>query len=274
MKISNPEFKLPETFQSMPEAEKYAFVKEQIAKTPAPQSEDPFINSYMKAKEAGLSQQDFLQQQNLSNTVKNMGSKEFLINDLMRENGKTAENPGGWDESDVISHVEGLDMVTLDLKAKERKEKILTDLDTQTEQYKVKVAEQIKTQAEAANSGPIIETVNKLFSNMATVKDIGGIPHTPKDQADFRQMFTDAVSINPETGYSRTRELFNNDEVLYKSLYLYSKVAAGDNTLRNFLSNYKEEYKQSVLDKTGLAPRQQGGELHTIAVPSAGDHYV
>lgn len=269
MKASNPEYNLPEGFDSMPEADRYNLIKENFSK---PQSEDPFVSSYMKAKEQGYSSDDFINQQTLGKSVKNMGSREFLVNDLKRENGKSEANPNGWEDNDIISHVDGLNKVDLDIKANERKQSILNTLDAETAQHKEALRAQVKKQAETANAGPIVKTVDTLFSKMAKMKDIGGIPHNPDDQAKFKQMFTDAVSINPDTGYSRTRELFSNDEVLYKALYLYSKVAEGDSSLRTFLSGFKEEYKQDILDKTGLAPRKVEGAFQNIELPKSGDY--
>ena len=161
-----------------------------------------------------------------------------------------------------------MNKVDLQLKSKERREKILESMEADSASYQETVRQKVREQAEARNSGQLVTAVNELFSKMSGTKDIGGIPHTPDDQANFKQMFTDAVSINPETGYSRTRELFNNDEVLYKALYLYNKVEV-DGSLRNWLSGFKEDYKQDILDKTGIAPRQQKGSFQNVEIPGA-----
>ena len=262
----------PPTPETAPPTPPVAETPETPETPPEPQSQDPFIAAYQKAKEQGMSHQEFIQQQNVAETIKTMPSREFLIQDLLRENGKTEANPNGWDQSKVEEFVDGMNEVQRDLAAKERKGNVMELLNQESEQYQTKVKEKVRTEAEKVNSTTIKTTVEELFSKMAPTKDIGGIPHTPEDQAAFKQMFADAVSINPETGYSRTRELFSNDEVLYKALYLYNKVE-GDNSLRGFLSNFKEEYKQEVLDKTRIAPREEGGSFINVAVPGD-DAYV
>ena len=268
----NKEFALPENYSGMNDTEKYNYIKETIVKsTPTPQSEDSFVNSYLKAKEQGISQKDFIRQQNITETVKNMSDSDFLVEDLLRENGKTESNPNGWDRGTVEEYVNGMNDVDKFQRAKERKDKMMQGLDQQSEQHQTELRAKIKEQADTANSTTIVKTVDELFSKMADTKDIGGIPHTPKEQADFKQIFTDAVSINPETGYSRTRELFSDDEVLYKTLFLYNKIQEGDNSLRGFLSNFKEEYKQEILDKTRIAPRKEGGKYQQVAIPEPSD---
>ena len=267
----NKEFALPEKYSEMSDTEKYNFVKDTIVKSSSPQSEDPFVNSYLKAKEQGVTPQDFIRQQNITETVRNMSDLDFLVEDLLRENGKTEKNPNGWERGTVEEYVNGMNEVDRFQRAKERKDKMMQGLDQQSEQHQTELRAKIREQAETANSTTITKTVDELFSKMATTKDIGGIPHTPQEQAAFKQMFTDAVSINPETGYSRTRELFSDDEVLYKTLFLYSKIQEGDNSLRGFLSNFKEEYKQEILDKTRLAPRKEGGKYQQVNVPEPDD---
>lgn len=272
VKQSNNEFSLPDNYQTMNDTERYNFMKDTIIKsTPITQSEDPFINSYQKAKENGVSPQDFIRQQNISETVKNMSDDQFLVEDLLRENGKSEANPGGWDRSTVEEYVNNMNEVDRFQRAKERKDSLMTNLDQESEKYRDDVRVKVREQAEKANTTTIVKTVDDLFSKMANSKDIGGIPHTPEEQAEFKQIFTDAVSINPETGYSRTRELFSDDEVLYKTLFLYNKIKEGDNSLRGFLSKFKEEYKQEILDKTRLAPRKTGGQYQQVAVPEPSD---
>ena len=269
MQQQNKDFTLPDNFNTMNDQERYNFMKDTITST-RPQSDDPFLDAYSQAKDRGLSPQEFMQQQNLTETVKGMTDRDFLVEDLLRENGKSEERPQGWERVTVEEYVDNMNEVDRFQKAKDRKDNLLGQLDQQSEQNQQKIKAQIREQAEAANSGQVLKTVDALFSKMATSKDIGGIPHTPKDQAEFKQVFTDAVSINPETGYSRTRELLSNDEVLYKALYLYNKVE-GDNSLRGFLSSFKEEYKQDILDRTRLAPRQEGGNFQDVAIPESKD---
>jgi hypothetical protein len=273
MKATNPEFKVKDGYKDLTPQEKVNYIKEQFVPQAQPQdSRDQFIESYLKAKDSGLTPQDFVRQQNIVETVRNMDSKAFLVNDLLRENGKSEQNPNGWTREDIESHVDGMSPIDRDLKAKERKESFFNSVDTQNQATQSKLAEQVKTQSEEANAGSIKTTIDELFTEMAGTKDIGGIPHTPEDQAAFKQMFTDTVSLNPETGYPRTRELFQDNKVLYEALYLYNKIhQSGEGSLKSFLSTFKEEYKQDILDKTRIAPRQEGGQFQTVAVHKSGD---
>ena len=274
MRKTNPEFKLDEKVSEKSPLEQIAYVKDHLQKTSfsADLANDPFIQSYVEAKKNGIPAQTFMEQNNLVETIKNMPSRDFLIRDLQRQNGKSEKNPDGWTTEDIEAHVDSMNKIDMDLKAQERKESIYNGIKQENSAYLQKQKDLIKQESETANSTVIKETVDKLFNDMADIKDIGGIPHTAEDQAAFKQMFTDAVSINPETGYPRTRELFNDDKVLYEVLYLYNKIHnKGEGSLRNFLSTFKEEYKQEILDKTRVSPRKEGGGFNSVKIPVPGD---
>ncbi len=273
MKTSNPEFKLDEKYATMTDIEKFNYVKENLTPAEAKPHEDPFIASYLKAKESGVGVNDFIQQQNVAETIRTMSSRDFLINDLMRENGQTEKNPDGWTKEDIETEVDTMSKIKMDLAAKERKQTLFAGIEQQNQQAQIANKELIKTQSEEANSGYIKETIDKLFMDMSEITEIGGIPHSKEDQEIFKQMFTDTVSINPETGYPRTKELFNDDKVLYEVLYLYNKIhGEGEGSLKNFLSSFKEEYKQEILDKSRLSPRKEGGHFKTTKLPKSDDY--
>lgn len=272
MKEVNPDFTIDEGFDKMDEVTRFNYMKEHMTSQP-PQVDDPFIDGYLKAKEQGMTPDDYLNQRNIVENIKAMPSRDFLIFDLQRENGVTEENPNGWTTEDIEANIDKMDRVQMDLTAKERKRKILETIDSQNEDYAAKRAEIIKENSIKKNEGPIKDTIDKLFQDMSSVKDIGGIPHSKEDIDDFKKMFTDVVSLNPETGRPRTSELLNDDKVLYEMIYLYYKAHQKDGRgLKNFLSTFKEEYKQEILDKTRLSPRETGGEATTISLPSAGDY--
>jgi hypothetical protein len=272
VKETNPDFVIDKGFDKMDDVTRFNYIKENMSPQQQPASEDPFINSYLKAKEQGIEPESFLEQRNIVNSIKEMSSKDFLIQDLKRENGVTEERPNGWSDDDISDYVENMNRIELDQVANKRKDGIYSQLDIENENYKSQQLEKIKSESIAANKGPINDTITKLFSDRASQKDIGGIPHTAEDQEDFKKMFTDVVSLNPETGYPRTRELFNDDKVLYDMLYLYHKAnQKGNGGLKNFISTFKEEYKQEILDKTRLSPREQGGSNQMVSIPEAGD---
>jgi len=271
MKINGKEFTLPENFSTMSPQEQYDFFKQNVTSGVTSSTDDPFVQSYNKAKEQGLNSEEFIRQQMLAETVKAMPSRDFLIQSLIQENGKTEENPNGWTREDVESYVDNMNPIDRDTKANERKNQLYQNIDLENEKHQAKLSENIRVEAEKANATTVKQTVDALFAKKASATDIGGIPHTPQEQEAFKQIFTDAVEINPETGYSRTRELFSDDEVLYDTLFIYHKLKQSEGGLKNFLSNFKEEYKQELLDKTRLAPRKQDGSLHTVAVPKPED---
>jgi len=269
MKASNPEFKLPDNYATMTPKEQVAFIKSTVTPKAV---EDPFVESYLKAKERGLSQEDFLQQAKLIDNIKAMSSREFLINDLIRENGKSETNPNGWSKEDIEAHIDSMNKIDMDMKAKERKESIFGSIEKDNLEYKTKQQEALRAQVEEINNGQVKTIVDNLFTKKSEQKDIGGIPHTPEEQAEFKQMFLDAVSLNPETGLPRTTEFFNDDEVLYDAMFLIHKARKeGKGGLKHFLSTFKEEYKQDILNKTRIAPRKEGGHFQDVSVPDTGD---
>jgi len=275
VKSLNETFDLPENFSELSETEKYKFMKEQILENTQKQqtSDDPFIDEYLEAKKNGMGVDEFIQKRNILNTIKQMPDDQFLFNYYQNKNGKTEENPNGWNDEDINRYIEELKANPIKLKneADRYRDEIYGEIKQESEQYKTKISEQIKDQSIKMNETVVKESVDKLFAEMAELKDIGGIPHTPEDQTAFKQMFLDVVSINPETGYSRAKELFSDDKVLYQTLYLYSKIKDGENSLKGFLSKFKEEYKQQILDKTRLAPRKEGGRYDLSSIPEPGD---
>jgi len=271
MKEANPEFVIDEGFSEMNDQDRFQYMKSNMSPNVV-ESDDPFINSYLKAKEQGITPESFLEQRNIVEQVKAMTSKDFLIQDLKRENGATEEKPNGWSDDDISEYVDKMNRIELDQVANKRKESIYSQVDSENEGYKARQIETIKANSIEANDGPIKNTIEKLFTDMTSRKDIGGIPHTAEDQSEFKKMFTDVVSLNPETGYPRTRELFNDDKVLYDMLYLYHKAnQKGNGGLKNFISTFKEDYKQEILDKTRLAPREVGGSNQQVKLPESGD---
>lgn len=268
----NPEFVIDKGFDKMDDKARFDYMKENLA-TKETVNDDPFIESYLKAKKQGISQDDYVKQRNVTENIKSMPSRDFLINSLAQENGVSDDNPNGWTKEDIETHIDGMNRIDMDMAANKRKEAIYTTIDADNESYRSVQKTKVKEQSETANSGPIKETIEKLFTDMSSAKDIGGIPHTAADQEEFKKMFTDVVSLNPETGYPRTSELLNDDKVLYEMMYLYHKAnQKGNGGLRNFLSTFKEEYKQEILDKTRLAPREQEGSTQTIELPKPEDY--
>ena len=269
LKEAGTEVKFPEGFNELPANDQLKFMKENlfVGEKQTIESDDPFVSNYLKAKEQGLSADQFLEQQKVIDSVKNMNSRDFLISMYSTKNLKTDENPNGWTKEQIEEYVDGLPVVQRDLEAEKGKSEYYSQIEESNSTYKQRRADAIAAKAEELNKTEIAQEVDELFQTMSSEKEIGGIPHTAEDIADFKAFFTEAVSINPVTGYPRTREIFGNNKVLYTMLWNLFK--SGD--VKELRSIMNESYKQGILDKTSIAPKKTGGQQVTVAVPSPED---
>ena len=230
-------------------------------------SKDPFISEYLKAKEMdGFTPEKFIENYSKKVELINLPSKDLLKRLYLMKNGKTEENPNGWEVEDVDNYLSKMSRIEIDEQAENLRKQLKTDL------FNTKVDPEIKKQRINTVNKAVEEKINTLKEIMGKEESIGGIPHTKEDAEEFAQFFTDISKTDPETGTNKLSVLINDDKVLYKALYLLWKAESNDNNIKNYISDFKENYKKEVLDKTRVNPRQESGSSRNIQVLKPEDY--
>jgi len=104
---------------------------------------------------------------------------------------------------------------------------------------------------------------------MATIKDIGGIPHTKEMQDRFRPVFDSLTEVNSK-GQTAIRELLADNKNLYKALFLMEAEKQGLFTTAN--SEFKQKFQSDFLNKkVRVNPRPEEGQGGSVAIPSPED---
>lgn len=259
------EVEIPDDFKGteVPADKVYNFINETLNKKI--QTEDPFINQYLEAKNKGLDYNQFIEQKVQQQQLLDLSGKDFLTRLYKARNGKTEQNPNGYTDDAIQQHINKMSPIEVEEAASQYKTQLQENFNKAVPQSAVVTNED----ALRVSNDEAHKIADKLILNMSQRQEIGGIPHTQKDIEEFNPVFKDLVEKNPQTGKPRVQELFSDDKVLYDVLYLYHKLNNGG--LRKYLSQFKESYKEEILDKTGLRPKTTGGQTYTYSIPKSED---
>jgi hypothetical protein len=230
-------------------------------------SSDPFLSKYLEAsKQEGFDRDKFISSYNEENALLTMPSKDFLRTLYKKRNGKTEANPEGWTDADIDTRLSKMDRIELDEVAESLKTKMKENLTKSTTSPEV-----IQKRIQIANDA-IFKNVEDVAVIMSKESNIGGIPHTQEDAAEFKEVFKQLAAINPETGKPRFTDFFSDDKNLYSSLYLMWKATNEKNGINSWLSDFKENFKAEILSKTKVNPSTQRGNSKQISQPKPEDY--
>ncbi len=227
---------------------------------------DPFVAKYKAEKtKENFSLEEFIKQYHQETNVFSLPSKDYLFNKMKHQ---VANKKADWTDQEITEYLESKNKVELDLMANQAKEadKIALSRAAKANQQQYEVESKNKRQEAINNLNTQISSqANLLLKDMMNESSIGGIPHGQADIDEFAPYFNELVSINPATGKPKLNELLNNDKTLYRALYMLYKADKGA------ITDFKESYKQDVLNKTGLGKRTEGGTQRTVRVPKPED---
>jgi hypothetical protein len=227
---------------------------------------DPFLNEYMTAsKTEGFNREEFIKSYNDKNAMLNMPSKDFLKESYRQKNGKSEENPNGWTDEDIDTRLNKMDRIELDEQADAIKASLREKMKSPSLNK-----EQIEKRINIANEA-IFKNIEDVSLIMSKENNIGGVPHTQEDAAEFKEVFKKLSAINPETGKPKFTDFFSDDKNLYQSLYLMWKATNSNNGINKWLSDFKEGYKAEILSKTGVNQRRDAGNAKQVSVMKPDD---
>lgn len=220
---------------------------------------DPFIYQYLEEKERfrkenpdkEFTTEDFISKFNKEMDVMKMDD-DSLITAVLK---KSEKNPDGFDEVDIKEHLAKMDKIEKHEKALKYRDQIKKQQDERANAALSKLKEIDKVKIAKLN-----ENLDKLSSTtilkFQKVDKIGSLPHGESERKSFEPYFKQMTQVNPETGRMRVLDFLDNDEMLYKALYLLRAAETG--SMDNFITAFKEDFKKSVLDKTGLSGKGPG----------------
>lgn len=237
--------------------------------------DDDFIASYRAEKTAAGDKFDlhsYIQKQNDNLNILKADDNTFYTKYL--ESFKKEDGTSQYSADQIKDHISKLDPISLAEKVTALKSAIAEQNKqlTQKSNESIKQAEQAEYEKwETARKAE----VSKVLADVKnTVKDIGGIPITEGDLKEFEPVFDRMTQRNPETGNLYMDDyLRSNNNQVFKMLYLMHLVDGGN--MANYFSNYKEEVKQKLLDKTSISPNithglgVQGG----VSMPKSTDFH-
>jgi hypothetical protein len=214
----------------------------------------------------GFSHEKFIE--NYSNKIKlvNLPAKELLKTVYTKKYGKSEQNPNGLTPEQIETDLSKMSVFDLEERAGAIRNELKKAL------FKVNISEDKKTEmiktANETLEQKAIETAN-LF---AKETEIDGIPYNEEDKKAFGEFFKDVSKINPETGRPYFWNILNDDQNLFKSLYLLWKAEGTEENIKSWLSDFKEAYKSEILNKTRVNQRTESGNTRQVSVMKPEDY--
>jgi hypothetical protein len=230
------------------------------------EEQDPFIARYKAEKaKVDFNFDEFVKNFRQESDVFSLPSKDYLFNKMKKE---VEAKKADWTDDEITEFLESKNKVELDLMANQAKEvdrkAMAQGASAKQKQYEAEAKQKREAATKDLNT-KIASQASVLIKDMMNESSIGGIPHGQADIDEFAPYFNELVSINPATGRPKLNDLFNDDKTLYRALYMLYKADKGA------LTDFKESYKQEVLNKTGLGKRTEGGTQRTVRVPKPDD---
>lgn len=274
VKAVDPDYQLPLALQTRKnddgtdltlDQEFELFRLELLDYTENPYEQDPLVQSYVQAKETeGFDQSKWILDQAKAYTFLSAPSKDIVLQAYRITNEKEGRN---WTEENIQSFVDGMNPIDLDLKADAIREAYQGNMGEATRaQQKDREIQYNKYVEDTSKAN--IEMAKSVYPEMDKISSIGGVPHSENDRAEFRKSYEELITINPKTGDPYVMELLADNNTLYKAMYLLHAADKG------LISNFKEDFKKEVLDKTGIKRTQEMGGSVNLPREMQSEDYI
>jgi len=275
---SNPEWKLPEEVETgkigedtlTPEKElellQAQFIPEKEEPVNLGISQDDFILSYLDEKsnfekenpDKTYDPNSFVNQFKNENDVLKL-SDDDLLSRVIKDSGKSEQRPDGFTDEQVQDHIAKMTDIEKSQTAGSYRTQINEAREAKRLARKGRVTELSKEKLESINEKTLAHA-EVVLSKFQELDKIGELPYGESEKEEFGKVWKTLAEVNPKTGVLRAVEYLNNDENLFQALFL-DFMSQGDKESRmtKFISNYKEDFKNELLEKTGLGG-QGGGQ--------------
>jgi len=209
-------------------------------------------------------------------------SKEFI--ELMLKSQKDEEGERKYSDEEIEEYIDSKNKIDLDKEANAYKEQYARALRDQqikhTKEQKQKQDKELNTFVENRE-----KELSGLLDDMAQEDKIGGLPHGEAERKEFEPVFRKLMGFNKETKKTAIGEFFSGADIesneveqtkvgnrrLYEALFAYFQ--GKDGKTDKYLSKFKEDFKQNILDKTDTAPRKTEGKV-TVEKPPDTEDFV
>jgi len=234
----------------------------------APEEEDPFIANYKKAKEAGLTHEQYMERQTQRKQFLSMPADQGLkqvYQSIANENGERK-----YTDEQIDEHLQTMTAIEKDqqwnnIKAQAQQE---PEQEKQDTQFVNKTDEYNKS---------TLPTMAEKFSSEYQ-EDLLGIPFGESDKKEFNEKYKDMLSIDAEGEIkqfypSKLLDVMNDAKKVYELLYIHEKLQNGG--LQKFINDAKETAIEEALKKAGIEPqRGKSGKASTPLPPQSSDDFL
>lgn len=212
---------------------------------PKAESDDDFINDYLKAKEdENFSKDKWLESKYKKQNILSLDNKEFM-KEMMKQRTDMSDE-------DIQSDVDKMDKAgTLNFTANAQKKYY--------EKEQMESKNKIDTEALKKHNTKVSEQVSKLIETKKDKEKIWGLDVDKVHKKEFDERFSKLFEIG-ESGQRPIDKILSNDELLYDMLF----VADGNgNIVRSAINDLKENPKQKLEEKLGLQEKEENRRQET-----------
>jgi len=227
-----------------------AFINTIMENTSIPGEDDPFIQGYLKTdpeKRADFIK-NFTQQEDFYSLDSDKGIRT-TYQMYKNENGERKYTDEAIDE--YITSLKAIEKENIwdGIKA-QKKETDNAILKERQENFAKNNTERITRLNEQRS-----QIVDKLFEPLSKQTDINGIPISDEFKSNVKEQFKLLNTINPKTGNAYLMDYIGNNDNLMRMVIADALLHEKSNPIVTFLSSYKEDFKEELLNKLSLNPR-------------------
>lgn len=198
----------------------------------------------------------FSQRAPSSNDILSLPDKDFMFNVYKSKNGKSENNPEGWDDADIDEFLSKKSKIELHEMAQSTRQKIVENRTIQQAKQAEKLAkaqEEELTKIIQEKENRAKETVNR---NLKT-NDFFGIVLNDSDKRQFDRDFLEMTKIDKKTGTNKLGEILSDDDMLYKVAMFVWKSEG----LKGYITELKENIKEETAKKLDPVLEQRKGSV-------------
>jgi len=231
------------------------------------QKTDPFVKSYLEAKEKGVTPEAFIKMQSQFLDISGL-SNEDKVKQSYREYAK--ENKLEWSEDDISDKVDGLSKIDIDMQAKAFEQQRIAKQATAHKEY----VESVNKQIDAANIKAEQENTNHINTYLKNIKGKTTLSGFEFGEADRTQYEKDLAAFvkrdkfyvredGVKSYYSEAEEVLSNltnpakPQSSFEILPLLWMIK--NNKLQGFSTRMKEQIKKTIDETLDNNPNSNRG---------------
>jgi len=232
------------------------YYNEEVAKgVKEPEVTDPFLKGYNEAEDKQAYLRNHAEAQEIMNLDENAGLRKLWSNQ------KDDKGERLITDEEIEQSLNDMTPAKKKMEWQQAKEQMTANQTKIAEQQNAARKQEFLEKLPEYNQER--ETlVNKTLVQIDEMKDAGGIPISDEFRTTFKKDFLALSNIEPEQGQPLINHWLSKDQNVFEALLAHQLVFK-DKEVAGFLSNFKEDYKQNILDKTNLNKKEKPGSSPT-----------